>query len=75
MVKKVWYEVSGKGQGRIYTTKPERDEHWKLWLAESVGCISMTIMLLESEGVIELPHLTWKDEPVELEISISVCHG
>lgn len=75
MVKKVWYAVSGKGQGRIFTTKPERDEHWKLWLAESVGCISMTVMLLESEGVIELPHLTWKDEPVEFEISISVCHG
>ena len=75
MVKKYWYAVSGKGQGRIFTTKPERDEHWKLWLAESVGCISMTIMLLESEGVIELPNLTWKDEPVELEISIGVCHG
>jgi hypothetical protein len=75
MSRKIWYAVSGKGQGRVFTSKPERDEHWKLWLAESVGCISMTVMLLESEGVIELPHLTWKDEPVELEISISLCHG
>ena len=69
---KLWYAVNGRGQGRIFTTKPERNDHWKLWEAESVGCISMTAMLLESEGMLVLPNLTWKDEPVELELSISV---
>lgn len=69
---KLWYAVNGRGQGRIFTTKPERNDHWKLWEAESVGCISTTAMLLESEGLLVLPNLTWKDEPVELELSISV---
>lgn len=74
MVKKVWYAVSGKGQGRIFTTYPVRDDHFKVWLAESVGCISMTVMLFEADGM-ELPNLTWKDDPVELEISISLSHA
>ena len=69
-MKKIWYAVSGTGQGRIYTSCPVRNEHWKLWEAESVGCVSMVVMLLESEGVLSLPNLTWDDEPVELELSI-----
>lgn len=69
---KIYYAVNGKGQGRIFTSKPVRNEHWTLWEAESVGCISMTAMLLESNGELTLPTLTWKDDPIELELSISV---
>lgn len=69
-VKKLWYAVSGKGQGRVFTTYPVRDEHFKVWLAESVGCISMTAMLLESDGLLEFPPMKWEDEPIELELSI-----
>lgn len=72
MTKKIWYAVSVKGQGRIFTTKPERDSHWKLWLGESVSCISMTVMLLESEELIQFPEMTFDDEPLELELSLSV---
>lgn len=68
---KIYYAVNGKGQGRIFTSKPVRNEHWKLWEAESVGCISMTAMSLESNGELTLPSLTWQDEPVEMELSIS----
>jgi len=71
-MKKLWYAVSGRGQGRVFTTKPERDDHFKVWLAESVGCISMTVMLLESEGLISFPDMTWQDDPIELELSITV---
>lgn len=71
MSKKIYYAVNKKGQGRIFTTKPERDEHWGLWLGENVGCITMTVMLFESEGLIEFPPMTWNDDPVEYEITIS----
>lgn len=72
IMKQLWYAVSGKGQGRVFTSKPERDDHFKVWLAESVGCISMTVMLLESEGLISFPDMTWRDDPIELDLSITV---
>lgn len=68
---KIWYAVNGRGQGRVYTSLPERDDHFKVWLAESVGCISMTVMMLESDGELVLPDLKWDDDPVELELSIT----
>lgn len=74
MTKKIWYAVSGKGQGKIFTTCPVRDEHWKIWLGESIACITMTVMLFESEGLIEFPPMTWNDDPVEYEITISKDH-
>ena len=74
MKKKVWIAASKKGQIRVFTSYPVRDEHFGIFCGESIGCISMLVMLFESDGL-ELPNLTWKDEPVELEISISVCHG
>ena len=67
---KLWYAVNGKGQGRVFTTKPERDKHFKVWLAESVGCISTLVMMMEADGM-ELPDLKWSDEPVELKLSLS----
>ena len=70
MEMKLWYAVNGKGQGRVFTSKPERDEHFKVWLAESVGCISTLVMMMEADGM-ELPDLEWSDEPVELKLSLS----
>ena len=67
---KIYYAVNGKGQGRIFTSLPVREEHFKIWCAESVGCVSMTAMLLESDGELELPALKWSDDPVELELTI-----
>ena len=68
---RIWYAVNGKGKGRDYTSIPVRNDHWKLWEAESVGCVSMTVMLLESNGELVLPDLKWDDDPVELELSIT----
>ena len=67
---KLWYAVNGKGQGRVFTTQPEREENFKVWLAESVGCISTLVMMMEADGM-ELPDLKWSDEPVELKLSLS----
>lgn len=69
MTWKLYYAVSGSGQGRVFTTLPERDEHFKVWLGESIGAISTIFLLSESEGM-KVPDITWKDDPVELELSI-----
>ena len=69
--KTLWYAVSGKGQGRVFTTCPVRDEHFKIWLAESVGCISTLVWLMESEGF-ELPEMKWSDDPVELKLTLEM---
>lgn len=55
----------------MFTTKPERDEHFGVWLGESCGCISATFMLFEADGM-EVPDIKWKDAPVEFEISIGL---
>lgn len=72
--KKIWLACSKKGQVRAFTTYPIREEKLGVWLAESVGCISTLFMLFESDGIIETPPLTWKDEPYAMEISITPCH-
>ena len=69
MKKRVYYAVSKTGQGRIYTSCPERHEHFGCWIGESIGCISTLFMLFESDGM-ELPRITWKDEPVAFELAI-----
>ena len=66
----IWYAVSKGGQGRVFVTKPERNEHFGIWLGESVGFVSSLFMYMEAEGL-ELPDLKWKDEPVRLKLSIS----
>lgn len=71
MKKKIFYAVSKRGQGRVFTTKPERDENFGVWLGESCGCISATFMLFEADGM-EVPDIKWKDDPVEFEISIGL---
>ena len=72
--KKIWLACSKKGQVRAFTTYPIREEKLGVWLAESVGCISTLFMLFESDGIIEIPPLTWRDEPYAMEISITSCH-
>lgn len=71
MKRSIWYAVSKSGQGRVFTTLPVRNPHWGIWEGESVGCISTLFMIFEADGL-ELPNLTFKDEPVELELSIGV---
>ena len=71
--KELWYAVNGSGQGVVFCSCPERDEKLKIWLGEMMGVYSNIAMQLESEGFIAFPPLTWKDEPVMLEIKAEVC--
>ena len=73
MKKEVYIAASKTGQIRVFTSFPERNESFGVWVGESVGCVSMMVMLMESDGF-ELPELKWSDEPVEMEISINICH-
>ena len=72
--KRIWLACSKKGQVRVFTSYPVRDDHWGIWCAESVGCISTLFMLFEADGL-EIPPLKWSDSPVAMEISIDYCHG
>lgn len=56
---------------RVFTTRPERDENFGIWVGEHVGCISMVFMLFESDGM-EVPNQKWSDDPIEMELSISM---
>lgn len=69
MTKEVYYAVSKKGQGRVFTTIPERDLHWGLWLGENIGCISTLFMLFEADGM-ALPDIKFNDEPRKFRITI-----
>lgn len=72
MTKKIWYAVSKTGQGRVFTTCPVRNEHFGIWEAESIGCISTLFMLFESDGL-QVPNLKWDDDPVALELTMAFC--
>lgn len=65
----IWYAVSKRGQGRVFTTCPIRNEHFGVWEGESVGCITMTFMMMESDGF-EVPDLKFNDDPVKLKLSL-----
>lgn len=70
-IMKIWYAVSGRGQGQIFTTKPERNSHFRLWTGHIEGCVSTLVCLMAAEGELKLPLITWEDDPLELKISIT----
>jgi hypothetical protein len=72
MSMKIWYAVSGRGQGNVYTSCPVRNEHFKIWEGHIEGCISSVVCLLSVNGELELPNLSWDNNPVELELSVNV---
>lgn len=70
MNKKVlWYAVNGNGGGKLFTSKPERNDHFKIWVGEMNATYSMTVLMFESEGF-QLPELKWSDEPVRLVLTL-----
>lgn len=69
MEMKLWYAVSGTGQGAVFLAPPIRDEKRMKWIGNMEGCVSWTVYLMESRGF-ELPNIKWADEPVELQLLI-----
>lgn len=56
----IWYAVSKTGQGRVFTSRPERHEQFGIWVGESIGFISSLFMWMEAEGF-TLPTMGWSD--------------
>ena len=72
MSKTLWYAVNGSGQGCIFISYPERDEHRKIWVGDMMSSYTMVVCQMESEEQITLPALKWSDDPVKLELEIKV---
>lgn len=71
--KTLYYAVSRRGQGVVFTDMPERVEKLGIWSGTIEGIYNSVVSDMEAEGYAELPLLSWKDEPVELKLSLE--HG
>ena len=69
MKKEVYIAANKSGQIRVFTDMPERNEHFGMWVGDSMGCISTIFMIYEADGLV-LPPLTFKDEPRKYTITI-----
>ena len=69
----LYYAVNASGQGVVFTDKPVRDSHRKCWQGTIIACLAITVGMMEAYGEIELPVLKWNDEPVEIELNLSLC--
>ena len=58
------------GQGRIFVTKPVRQEHFGIWCGQMIGAVSSVVSLFEEGGFV-MPDIKWTDEPIELVISLT----
>ena len=65
----LWYAVSKSGQGRIFTSRPERNEHFGIWTGEHIGFVSSLFMWFEAEGLVP-PELRWGDDPVKMTLTL-----
>ena len=69
--KTLYYAVSRRGQGVVFSDKPERVEKIGIWSGTIEGIYNSVVADMEAEGFLELPNLSYKDEPVELKLTIS----
>lgn len=72
MKKMLYYAVNGSGQGCVFTDMPQRDHKRKVWVGDMDGMYSCLVMQFESEGL-ELPPIKWSDDPVVINVDVSVC--
>lgn len=67
----LWYAVNASGQGRVFITRPVRDEKRHVW----VGTINVAALrfvdFLETECSFPLPDISWNDECVTITINAS----
>lgn len=69
--KTLWYAVSARGQGVVFTENPERNESFGVWSGRIEGCYCSLVSDMATEGILRLPRLSYKDEPVELKLTIT----
>ena len=70
-MKTLWYAVSKREQGLIFTSCPVRLEKIGTWSGHIEGCYSSVVCDMVEDGLLELPHLNYEDEPVKLKLVIS----
>lgn len=68
---KLYYAVSKNGRGRIFTSLPVRNVHFGIFEGEQIGFATTLFMYFTSEGF-PIPDISWKDDPVELELSLKL---
>lgn len=69
MTKEVYIAANKSGQIRVFTTYPERNDSFGIFVGDHVGCISTLFMLFEADGM-DLPDLKFNDEPRKFRITI-----
>lgn len=67
----LFYAKNADGSDVFFTSLPERDDHFKIWVGESVGVLSSFASYAISNGIV-LPRLRWEDNPIMIKISIIV---
>ena len=67
----IYYAVNKSGQVVVFVSRPERNEHRNIWVGDMNAAVTRFIDCLETAFGYELPSISWKDEPVELKLSIS----
>jgi len=67
-----WYAVNGSGQGMVFASQPERNEKRRVWMGEISSTVLRFFDWLETDCSLELPDITWRDEAVPMEMTISI---
>ena len=68
---RLWYCINKSGQGKVFVTKPERDEHRRVWIGDINVAVLRFVDWLEVDCGHPLPDITWNDEPVLIDININ----
>ena len=66
-----FYAVNKSGQGCLFTSRPERNEHRNIWVGSMNAAVTRFFDCLETVYGYALPDISWEDEPVGLRLSIT----
>lgn len=70
-MKELWYAMSKRGQGLLFTSKPKRMDNIGTWNGNMAGCYSSVVFDMEYLGLLKLPVLTFEDEPIKLTLTVN----
>ena len=65
----IWYCSDSKGQMQFFLEPPERNAKFGTWVGQVLPCHHVIIGYFTLQGL-ELPILSWFDEPMKLQLSI-----
>lgn len=69
--KNLYYAVSARGQGVVFTDMPVRVKKLGIWSGTIEGCYCSVISDMEAEELITLPEMCYDDEPLEIKLTVS----